>query len=426
MAATRETLWTRPRSLPRGTLWVGVGAALLVLAGIAAALMRAPAPADSVPTSRVARGDVRITVTESGELRAAHQATISASTDKQIVWLVPEGTVVAKGDELVRFEFRKYEIARGAAESALAVARANLERARSELAGHRATEERARLDYVSLPPLAEKGFITQNELDGARLAYEEVRATTRSRQAAVDAARANVKRAESEVKQQERKLAEGTVHAPRARVVVYATTGDLHSSRKVTVGMTPFEGMELMYVPDPTSMRVDAEISEFDLAKVNVGSPVELRLDAYPEASFRGEVESIASLARQKISRITGKPIGVKVFDVSIEVLDEDERLRPGLSTTAEILVSENPDVLYVPVSAVFVDELDQTVVYVRDGERCAASRWSWAVAPSASPSCARASRRATRSCWCRRRPGEPGAASSFRERQPELSHGVG
>jgi RND family efflux transporter MFP subunit len=341
----------------------------LVLGGIVALVMRGPTAASAIPTTRVERGDVRITVTESGELRAAHQATVSAPTDKQIVWLVPEGAVVAEGDDLVRFESTKYEIARSGAESALAVARADLQRALSDVVGHRATEERARLEYVSLPPLAEKGFITQNELDGARLAYEEVRAATRSLEASVAGARANVERAEQEVKQQERKLTEGTVHAPRTGVVVYATTGDLQNPRKITVGMTPFEGMELMYLPDPTSMRVDAEISEFDLAKIGVGRPVELRLDAYPDASFRGEVESIASLARQKISRITGNPIGVKIFDVSIRVLDEDERLRPGLSTTAEILVSENPDVLYVPVAAVFVDELDRTVVYVRDGD---------------------------------------------------------
>jgi HlyD family secretion protein len=312
---------------------------------------------------------VRITVTESGELRAAHQATISAPTDKQIVWLVPEGAVVAKGDALVRFESQKYEIAKSIAESVLAVARADLQRALSDVAGHRATEEKARLEYVSLPPLAEKGFITQNELNGARLAYEEVRAATRSLEASVTAARANVERAEQDVRQQERKLEEGTVDAPRAGVVVYATTGDAQNPRKITVGMTPFEGMELMYLPDATSMRVDAEISEFDLAKIAVGRPVELRLDAYPELSFRGEVKSIASLARQKVSRMTGKALGIKIFDVSIEVLDVDERLRPGLSTTAEILVSENPDVLYVPVAAVFVDERDRTVVYVRDGD---------------------------------------------------------
>lgn len=369
MATSRDTLWAPARTLPRWTLWSAGGAAALVALVLASGVLRAPASLDVAPTARVQRGDIRITLTESGELRAATQATISAPNDKQIVWLVPEGSVVKKGDPLVRFESQKYVIAKSAAESALAVARADLQRALSDLAGHRATEERARLEYVSLPPLAEKGFITKNELDSARLAYEEVRAATRSLQAAVDAARANVTRAEQEVSQQERKLEEGTVQAPRSGVVVYATTGDAQNPRKITVGMTPFEGMELMYLPDPSSMRVDVEISEFDLAKIQVGSEVALRLDAYPEASFRGEVESIASLARQKISRITGKPIGVKVFDVSIRVLDQDKRLRPGLTTTAEILVSENPHVLYVPVAAVFVDELDRTVVYVREGE---------------------------------------------------------
>ena len=41
-----------------------------------------------------------------------------------------------------------------------------------------------------------------------------------------------------------------------------------------------------------------------------------------------------------------------------------------GLSTTVEILVSENPDVLYVPLAAVFVDEHDQAVVYLKEGGR--------------------------------------------------------
>ena len=50
--------------------------------------------------------------------------------------------------------------------------------------------------------------------------------------------------------------------------------------------------------------------------------------------------------------------------------LDQDERLKPGLTTTVEILVSENPDVVYVPVSAVFLDEHDQSVVYVKEGGR--------------------------------------------------------
>jgi RND family efflux transporter MFP subunit len=347
----------------------------LLIAALALALalallgvgLRARAPDESqVPTARVQRGPVRITVTETGELRAASQATVSAPTDKTIVWLAPEGARVKQGDVLVRFESRKYEISTQAAESTLAVARADLRGAESDLAAQKAAEEKAYLDYQSLPELEKKGFITKNELEAARLAYEEVRAQTRSFAAQIEAAQAHVGRAEEDVKEQERKLAEVVMRAPRDGVVVYATHGDASSPRKISVGMLPFEGMDLMYLPDPTSMTAEMQVSEYDMAKVRVGSPVELRLEAHPELAFAGRVTRVSSLAREKISRATGKPTGLKVFDVSVEVLDQDERLRPGLTAVLEVVVSEHPDAIYVPVAAVFVDELDRLVAYRR------------------------------------------------------------
>lgn len=356
------------RARPRLAGLVALALVALV-AALAAAFVR-DGDLARIPTAVVQRGDVRVTIVESGELRAEQQATISATNDKQIIWLVPEGTWVKEGDVLIRFESQKYEIAKGAAESALAVARADLSKALGELAAQKVAQEKARLEYASLPELAEKGYVNRSELDAARLGHEELQASTRSFEAAVEAARANVHRAETEVEQQERKLHESTVLAPRNGVVVYATTGDAANRRKISVGVTPFEGMELMYLPDPSSMRVDAEISEFDLSRVHVGSPVELRLDAYPDVVFHGEVAAVASLARQKISKVTGQPIGVKVFDVTIRVTDQDDRLKPGLSTTVEILVSENPDVVYVPVAAVFLDEHDAPAVYVNEGGR--------------------------------------------------------
>jgi HlyD family secretion protein len=356
----------RLREHPRIAWATGAGALALVL-GVTAAV-RSDSGVGRIPTVRVQRGDVRITIAESGELRAEQQSTISATNDKQIVWLVPEGTRVKEGDLLVRFESQKYEIAKSTAQSALAVARANLSKALGQLEAQKVAVEKARLEYASLPELAEKGFVNRNELDAARLAHEEVRASTRSFQAAVEAARADVERAEGEVEQQNRKLDEGVVKAPRDGVVVYATTGEATAPRKVTVGMTPFEGMELIYLPDPSTMRVDTEVSEFDVAKVRVGAPVELRLDAYPDASFRGEVASVAALARQKISRVSGQAIGVKIFDVSIKVLDKDERLKPGLTTTVQVLVSDDRGVLYIPVAGIFIDELEKTVVYVKRG----------------------------------------------------------
>lgn len=368
--ARRFELGPLRRLLARNTRlpWLA-GALGLLLALVLLGVFRRDA-AVAAPSAKVERGDVRITLTESGELRAAQQTTVSAANDKLITWLVPEGSRVAKGDLLIRFEAGKYELTRNTARSLLAVARADLAKAQSERTARRSTEEKARLDYESLPELAAKGYINHNELEAARLAYEEVRAANLAFDAAVAAARANVARAEQDVAVEQQKLDEGTVYAPCDGVVVYATSGDAAKPVKVSVGMIPFEGQPLLYLPDTANMVVDAEISEFDLGKVQVGSRAELRLDAYPDALFAGEVVSVGALARQKVSRITGQATGVKIFDVQVKVLSDDERLKPGLSTTVDFLVSEHSGALYVPIAAVFLDELDRTVAYVKNGRR--------------------------------------------------------
>lgn len=366
---TRAVLPPRLAALLTGrrALYAGLGlAALLWLLGRG---MFGSDEAQSIPTTDVKRGHVRITITESGELRAENQATITAPTDKQIIWLAPEGTWVKEGDALVKFESQKYVIQRDSAQSALEVAQAELQAALSDLDGQRNAERKSYLDYQALPELAKKGFINQSEVEAARLSYEEVKSQTRTREAAVSAKRANVNRAEKDMDDRQRKLDTGVVSAPRAGLVVYAEVGGAGSGRKITVGMTPFEGMDLMFVPDISSMVVDAEISEFDLSKVKIGNPAELRLDAYPDAVFRGEVARVSALARRKISKVTEKPTGLKVFDVTIKVLDQDDRLKPGLTSTVDILVSDHEDVLYVPVAGVFLDDLDETVVYVEGAD---------------------------------------------------------
>ncbi|MDZ7291729.1 MAG: efflux RND transporter periplasmic adaptor subunit [candidate division KSB1 bacterium] len=343
---------------------VAPAAVVVLLAG--SSLLVSETDDTTIPTARVRQDKVTIKITETGELRAQDQVTISAVTDKQILWLVPEGTWVEEGDTLIKFESEKYILSRGEAESSVMVAKADLVKAQSDLEAMMAKEEAARKTYESLPELAKKGFIQESEVEQAQLTYLELKSRVRSLRAAVDAAKANVDRAARGLAQQERKLRQGVVLAPRAGLVVYAMTGDAENQKKITVGMTPFEGMDLMYLPDISSMMVDTEISEVDLAKVTTQMPVEIRLDAYPDAVFKGEVTYIADLAKRKISRITGKATGAKVFDVTVKVLDQDRRLKPGLTATLDIIVDQYEKALYIPLEAIFLDEQDQTIAYVK------------------------------------------------------------
>jgi len=113
---------------------------------------------------------------------------------------------------------------------------------------------------------------------------------------------------------------------------------------------------------------VETQVGASDLARVRPASSAVIRIDALPGIVVPGRVASVASIPREKRSRVTGLPTGIEVFDVVVAPLHPDARLRAGLSAGVEILVSEHRGALYVPVSAVFLDDLDRPTVYVRSG----------------------------------------------------------
>ena len=350
----------------RRKLWLVLAPVILILILVGSSLVISDSDDENIPVAKVKRGDVTIKITETGELRAQYQVTISAVNDKQILWLVPEGTWVEEGDTLIKYESEKYLISRGEASSQVQVAKADLIRAQSDLESMMAREQAARKNLELLPDLVKKGFMQESDLEQSRLSYAEMQSKVRAMSASVDAARANVERAERAWEQQDRKLRAGVTLAPRAGLVVYALTGEGEEQRKISLGMVPFEGMDLLYLPDVSSMLVDTELSEVDIAKAHLGMPVEIRLDAYPDTVFSGQVSYIADLAKRKISRITGKASGAKVFDVTVQVGAQDRRLKPGLTATLDVIVNVNKEALHIPLEGVFLNDQDQTIAYVQ------------------------------------------------------------
>jgi hypothetical protein len=117
-----------------------------------------------------------------------------------------------------------------------------------------------------------------------------------------------------------------------------------------------------------SSGRIDTQIGTADRARVAAASRARIHLDSLPGVVFEGRVDQVSEVAREKRSRMTGLPTGIEVFDVSVAPVERDARLREGLAAAVEILVSEHPAALYVPVSGVFLDEQDHPTVYVRSG----------------------------------------------------------
>jgi len=161
-------------------------------------------------------------------------------------------------------------------------------------------------------------------------------------------------------------LAGTVLRAPRSGLVVYAKAGEGRPSDKVGLGMITREGQPILYLRDVSRMVVSTEINETDIGKVNLGAPVEARLESYPGTVFHGRVLRIGTSARvgQRRGALGSE---VKVFDVTSSIETNDAQLRPGLTARIDLNVERHQNVVYVPVSAVTHDE-GQPVVYVWNG----------------------------------------------------------
>ena len=110
-------------------------------------------------------------------------------------------------------------------------------------------------------------------------------------------------------------------------------------------------------------MVVKTKAREIDLYKLFLGQRGRVRIDAYPDTSFEGELIYIGALATAESSK-SGQE---KYFQVTFALKDEDTRLRPGMTCRIAILAQSLQQVLTVPLQSVFL-EGRRKYCYVRNG----------------------------------------------------------
>lgn len=117
---------------------------------------------------------------------------------------------------------------------------------------------------------------------------------------------------------------------------------------QLKIGDQIYQGANMGNVPNLSKMKVETQVNEFDFEKVEVGQKVVVRLDALPDVSFDGEVSLIEKLCYRKEQKSKQK-----VFDVEVTILDQDERLKPGMTVSCEFFCKELKNVVYVPLNCI-------------------------------------------------------------------------
>jgi len=120
-------------------------------------------------------------------------------------------------------------------------------------------------------------------------------------------------------------------------------------------------GTQALRMDDLSELFLDVQISEIDIPLVEVGQSAELVFDAYFEDTFLGEVSEISPV---------GQPVqGVVEYTVRINMLDADDRIKPGMTAAVNIVVDEKEDVFVVPNDAIVsIDGQEHVYIKRSDG----------------------------------------------------------
>jgi len=378
----------KPRSIA-----IAVIAVVLLGGGIALAWTRlAPAQTRHIPTARVQRGRVDVTVYAIGELRAGRSAQAIAPPiggNLTIVKLAPSGEPVKADDVIVEFDPAEQLFSLEQARSDLAQAEQEMVKADAAAAVQIAQDDVALLHAKYDVRRAELDA-SGNELEGAIKAKQNLLLLDEARQRLAQLekdvqshrettrASGNVlkeKRAKAALAVQvaDRNIASLQMRAPFDGFVVTRQNTDALGGfccppgitlPDFRVGDSVGSGRTLADVIDTSKIEVSAKVTEQDRANVAAGQPIELVVDTLPDAKLHGSVRTVSGSASRQMwwsSDATRK------FDVIFEVAG-DPRVRPGATAQIRIAGPALENVLYIPRQAVF-DAAGRTTVYVKSGE---------------------------------------------------------
>jgi RND family efflux transporter MFP subunit len=336
----------------RRWIWLAIIAAVLVAGGAWFMLQPRVQTVQTTPIVTTYPSQQYVVLNATGYVVAQRKASISSKATGRLEWLgVAEGSRVKAGDVIARIDDRDVVAQAQSLEASVRAARANVEQAEVE-------RQNAQVEYRRNQELVDKNFISKSALDNAKARLDRGQAAVNSAQANLNAAIANARNAQVSVDYTQ-------IRAPFDGVILSksANVGDL---------VTPFSNATdskgaVVTMADMSTLEVEADVSESNLAKVRVGQPAEIALDALPDSRFRGHISRmVPTVDRAKATVMT------KVrFD------QIDPRILPEMSAKVSFLSQEVTAAQQEPLLAVNPDAVVQrdgrSVVFImRDGRAVA------------------------------------------------------
>lgn len=270
--------------------------------------------------------EVTSTVAATGSIEPIRVIDVKSQASGEVLSVVVElGAKVERGALLVRIDARDVRNAFEQAEADL------------EVAAARSTIAIRQLERTST--LHKSAIVTEDEYETSLLEAAN--------------AKASLVRARTNLQLASERLNDVAVAAPISGIVVEKTVeeGQIITSATAVTG-----GTILLRMADLGEVQVRTLVDETDIGSIKPGMPASIRVEAYPDREFQGEVLQIEPQAVVEQN--------VTLFAVLARIQNEDGLLLPGMNADVEMMIGRRPDVLSLENAAVKMpDEARQLVV---------------------------------------------------------------
>lgn len=334
------------------------------------------------------QGVFEISVTSAGELIAENSVDIKGpnivrnrnfrAAPLKITDLVPEGTVVKKGDYIATLDRSGFSNTLKDEQEIQRTNQSELEKkvldtavALSDLRDdirnqyYTASEAKVKFDESKFePPAAQRA--AEITLDKEQRTFEQKKKIYALKKAQIrgeiDAIKLKVAAQQRKIDDLDSILAAFTVTAPADGMVIYKRDP---MGKKITAGTTlnPWDPI-VATLPDMSSMLSKVYISEIEINKIEKGQQADIVVDAFRDRNYTGKVWSIANIGEQLQNSDT------KVFEVLIKLEEPDPMLRPSMTTSNKVQVKTFDNVIYVPNESVHAGTDSIPFVYTRNKTR--------------------------------------------------------
>ena len=389
-----------------------IGLVALVLASTVALISNPLSTLKAVPrlTYTVKRGDLIVTVTEQGTVESSKNTEIKCEIrggyggrggHSSVTWVIPSGTVVQKGDELVRLDTKIIEETVSLGKTDTNIAKATLARTEADVAkakiaidaylnGRYRSQMKlletqleiakrnvrtAKTALRNSETLFEQGYVTELEIEGNGFTVTQAELELKVVQTQMDVlsrltkameletlngqlvatnARLEGRKAGLTLEQGRLDLAleeleKCVIRAPKSGLVIYPSTAKWKEAPDVTEGASVHNNQVLLLMPDLSRMQVKVGIHESVIDRIKPGLPTRVTL---PDATIDTTVSMVAAVA-SPAGWWTGNAVK---YDTTVQ-LPSIEGLKPGMTAEVEVIVARHQDVLSVPVSSVVETE---------------------------------------------------------------------